>query len=127
MIDWNEYPNFTEDEFRCKCGCGRADMKHAFMNRLQLLRTACGFAFPVTSGFRCPEYDKLIGGADVHPSGEAGDLNLWGGKINIVVSHLARLGVNRFGLSQTGDYKDRFIHLDTVVDDKHPSPWIWTY
>ena len=23
-INWDAYPNFTEDEFRCKCGCGRA-------------------------------------------------------------------------------------------------------
>lgn len=126
MIDWN-YPNFTEDEFRCSCGCGRADMKAPFMNRLQLLRSACGFAFPVTSGFRCEEYDKLIGGAGVHPLGEAGDLNLWGGKINIIVSHLSRLGINRFGLSQTGDYKKRFIHLDTLISEDHPSPWNWTY
>ena len=34
MIDWNDYPNFTEKEFLCQCGCGRADMDQDFMDRL---------------------------------------------------------------------------------------------
>lgn len=126
-MNWEDYPNFTEDEFRCKCGCGRADMDPVFMNRLQLVRSSVAFGFPVTSGFRCDEYDKSIGGKGVHPTGKAVDLHLYGEQAFAVQSIIERFGIYRIGLKQHGSRQNRFIHLDCVDDPDHPSPWVWTY
>ena len=131
LLNWNAYPNFTEDEFRCKCGCGRADMKPQFLNFVQLLRTACGFPFVITSGFRCEKHDSSIGGAGVHPSGQACDLNVYGVQALAILDHRKRFGFNRIGLKQTGRFNSRFVHIDTLTKnadgDDIPSPWVWTY
>jgi hypothetical protein len=26
-VDWGRYPNFKREEFTCRCGCGRNEMK----------------------------------------------------------------------------------------------------
>lgn len=127
MINWDDYKNFTKEEFTCKCGCGRADMKPAFMNRLQMLRDFASFSFPINSGFRCLDYDNSIDGAGVHPSGEAGDLGLSGKRALVIVSNAVRFGFIRIGVKQHGPHHKRFIHLDSLIDADHPSPWIWSY
>jgi len=126
-INWNNYPNFSEDEFRCPCGCDQADMNPDFMEKLQRLRTAAGFGFPVNSGFRCEAYEIAIGGRGEHKEGEAADLGLAGEQALIVVSLAPKLGINRIGAKQHGPYEDRFIHVGTIDDPKYPSPWLWTY
>tara|TARA_R110000765_G_scaffold424614_2_gene535813 strand:+ start:822 stop:1205 length:384 start_codon:yes stop_codon:yes gene_type:complete len=127
MINWDAYTNFTADEFRCKCGCGFVAMDGDFMSRIQLVRSSVGFAMPVTSGFRCHKHDEKIGGAGVHPTGQAADFNLHGSQVFEVVAVAAKFGLHRIGLNQKGLRVNRFIHLDNLVDDKHPTPWIWTY
>ena len=32
MLDWSLYPNFTEAEMACKCGCGATDMNPIFIS-----------------------------------------------------------------------------------------------
>lgn len=127
ILDWNNYPDFEEHEFLCSCGCGRADMDPEFMFDLQLIRSSVDFLFRVSSGFRCPEYDERCNGADVHPSGHAADLLVFGGQVNdiVMLSELTR--IKRFGFHQRGPREQRFIHLDSLIKEGHPSPWIWTY
>ena len=122
------WANFTIEEMRCK-GTGLCEMDPYFMDSLQALRVACGFPFPVTSGFRAEEYDDSIGGAGVHPTGKAVDLQIYGHRVFEVVKLAAKFGFTGIGLSQKGDYSRRFIHLDTlpVGGSGHPRPWIWTY
>ena len=127
LLDWNNYPNFSEAEFMCKCGCGRADMQPEFLNRLQTLRTACDFPFRITSGFRCEAHDRAEKGAGVHPSGLACDINVYGEQLLTILDSCKLLCFHRIGLKQTGKWNKRFIHLDRLVSDKHPSPAIWTY
>jgi hypothetical protein len=26
-VDWGRYPNFKREEFTCRCGCGRNEMR----------------------------------------------------------------------------------------------------
>ncbi len=101
-INWDAYPNFSEAEFMCKCGCGRADMQPEFLYRIQLLRTACGFPFRITSGFRCEEHDRAEKGAGVHPSGLACDINV-----------LRRTGLNHF----------RFVQAARFSQDRPETDW----
>ena len=124
MIDWTLYPNFSENEMRCSCGCGRADMSPDFMAKLQTVRSFIKVPLIVTSGFRCPEYDEEIGGVGVHPTGHAADIAIYGRR----AYDLLRLSVNVFwgiGIKQRGS--GRFIHLDDLVSDAHPRPALWTY
>ena len=58
MINWSHYPNFTEAEFACQCGCGKADMDHGFISKLQQVRTAIDKPMRITSGFRCEIHNQ---------------------------------------------------------------------
>jgi len=124
MIDWADYANFTEAEMRCRCGCQRADMDPDFMYSLQKVRVAYGLPMPITSGFRCPDYDMSIGGAGVHPTGQAADIAVSG----TPVYHLLGIAIQQMrgiGLKQHGPHTSRFIHLDTTYGPMRPR--IWTY
>jgi len=122
--NWTLYPNFTIDEMRCKCGCGRADMNSDFMEALQRVRDALGRPMRVTSGFRCPEHDKAIGGAGVHPTGQATDIAVSGTDAYHLLSYAMDL-MTGVGLKQHGPHDKRFVHLDTTIGPARP--WIWTY
>lgn len=98
-----------------------------FMDLLQRLRIELGFPLPVTSGYRTLEHDRSIGGANVHPSGEAVDINVWGERYIRTFATAHRIGFIGFGSNQKGPYSGRFIHLDTLSDEDHKRPWGWTY
>ncbi len=123
MIDWSDSPNFTEAEMRCHCGCGRADMTPDFMATLQRARTLYDKPMGITSGFRCPAYDKRIGGAGVHPTGQAADIAVSGENVYHLLS--AAMAMRGIGLKQHGPHARRFIHLDTTYGPMRPR--IWTY
>jgi uncharacterized protein YcbK (DUF882 family) len=123
MIDWSDYPNFTEAEMRCHCGCGQGDMDPTFMAALQRVRNAFGRPMSVTSGFRCKDYDKRIGGAGVHPTGQAADIAISGENVYHLLS--AAITMRGIGLKQHGAHATRFIHLD--MTDGPMRPRIWSY
>lgn len=76
-MNWEDYPNFTEDEFRCPC-CGEATMNRLFMDTLQHLRVIYGKGIIISSGFRCLTYNESIGGGAPHPTGKASDIPIYG-------------------------------------------------
>ena len=123
MIDWSDYPNFTEAEMRCKCDCGRADMDPAFMAALQRVREAYGRPMRVTSGFRCKDYDKRVGGAGVHPTGQAADIAVSGEDAHALLT--VAIGMRGIGLKQHGPHVSRFLHMD--MTDGPMRPRIWSY
>ncbi len=125
MIDWSDYANFTADEMRCKCGCGKADMDPAFMAALQRVRDTLGAPMSITSGYRCPDHDKAIGGAGVHPTGQAADIAISGENAYHLLNAALLHGMRGIGQKQHGPYEDRFMHLDKTVGDLRPR--IWTY
>ena len=51
--------NFTVEELACPC-CAVALMGTEFMDKLQILRTHCGFPFVVTSGYRCKGHNEEV-------------------------------------------------------------------
>lgn len=112
MTDWASYSNFSESEFTCRCGCGKADMDDHFMFALQVLRTRLGFPFPINSGFRCKDYNTRKGYTQTHATGKAADIGVSG--------HLARALIdgassfNGLGVNQHGPHEKRFVHLDTL-------------
>jgi len=127
MIDFDDYANFSEDEFRCKCGCGGVDMTKSFMDKLQATRTALGFGLTISSGYRCVAHDKAERGKGEHTLGDAADIKIYGEQAFKLLSVAPLKGFNRIGLKQHGLFPFRFIHLGCTINKKYPSPWIWSY
>src|SRR6056300_680552 len=53
------WENFTLEEFACK-HCGKNEISHDLIDKLQELREECEFPFIVTSGYRCSEHPAEI-------------------------------------------------------------------
>lgn len=126
---------FTTKELACPC-CGEMDMDPHFMSRLVQMRREVGISLPVTSGYRCPDYNLKISNSGLsgpHTTGHAVDINLWGVELTRILRALDDYGLigkhhGGIGLKQTGDYHSRFIHIDDLTEeDHHPRPWVWTY
>ena len=123
---WKWSPIFTPEEMADR-KTGALFFVPEFMDLLHTLRTTLGFPLPVTSGYRTLDHDREIGGKNVHPSGEAVDINVWGERYVRTFAAAYELGFIGFGSKQHGPYKGRFIHLDTLYDETHKRPWGWTY
>jgi len=129
-FDWNDYPNFTEAEFVCKCGCGRADMDQDFMGRLQAMRSSVSFPFVITSGFRCPDHNDKVSGSGrtgAHTTGKAADIQVWGESAHNVLKQAMTLFTG-VGVAQKGASHSRFIHVDSISPGQEkPRPTVWSY
>jgi uncharacterized protein YcbK (DUF882 family) len=118
---------FSEDELRCKCGCGDLKFDERFLSILNAIRHDINIPLPVSSGYRCAnhpiEAKKFSPGA--HTTGKAADLLVFGDKAYDLVQIAMKHGIKRIGVSQKGHKNKRFIHLD--ADDSRISPVIWSY
>jgi len=116
---------FSEDELRCKCGCGEYRFDDEALNQLNSIRRDFGRPITVTSGYRCGKHPieaaKATGGA--HTEGKAVDLAVDRADALKLLKIALRHGVERVGVNQKGS--NRFIHLDWSTD--LPSPTIWSY
>ena len=125
-MNWHDYPNFHEAEFRCR-HTGEARMVPEFMARLQRLRDAYGKPMQITSGFRHRthpiEARKATPGA--HSLGRACDVAVTGADAIRLIVLAAELGFTGIGVQQKGE--GRFIHLDDVPWNILPRPALWSY
>lgn len=128
-IDWSLYPNFSEDEFRCKCGCGQADMNPTFLGILQTIRTIVNEPLVVSSGYRCPEHNNRVsstGRDGPHTTGRAVDLAVSHGLAHKVIAAALATGITGLGVNQKG--RGRFLHLDDLPEALgRPRPTVWSY
>ena len=120
-MNWADYPNFTEAEFRCR-HCGKQEMKPEFMGRLQALRDIYRTSMPITSGYRCPDHpiEKAKAEPGMHSTGLACDVGLQGADAHEILRLAMHLGFTGIGVQQKGS--GRFIHLDL-----RQTPTVWSY
>lgn len=73
MIRLTEH--FTLDEFRCEC-CRKVEVAYVIPYLLERIRLVVGDKVIVTSGYRCEEHNREIGGAEdsLHTTGRAVDI-----------------------------------------------------
>ena len=112
---------FELDEFRCPC-CKENDIKRSFALRLDKARRYADAPFVISSGYRCPEHNKEVGGSETssHLSGLAVDIVVKGSRHRYrIVAGLIQAGFNRIGIGKG------FIHVD--YDIKKPGMCIWVY
>ena len=128
MTDWR-WHNFTADEMRCRCGCGRADMSPLFMDVLQTIRMQYGKPMRVSSGYRCPSHNAKVsstGPGGPHTTGKAVDILVSGKDAHTLLQLcMAHMDVTGIGVSQKGAHDSRFIHIDTIEEGLRP--WLWSY
>ena len=67
--------HFHSTEFRCKCGCGKIYIDENLVNKMEHIFTKLNASkCIISSGYRCPSYDKKIGGfVGKHAEGLAAD------------------------------------------------------
>jgi uncharacterized protein YcbK (DUF882 family) len=122
------WKHFTRNEFACK-HCGENKTPDDFIDKLDALREQCGFALPVTSGYRCPEHNSKVshtGLTGPHTTGRAVDFGVRGDRAYKVMELAMRAGFTGIGLNQKGDA--RFVHLDDLPNAPgQPRPTCWSY
>ena len=120
-MDYKLTTHFSSSELACKCGCAQQNMDANFMDELEQLRTKLGRAMFITSGFRCPEHNKAVGGASgsYHLKGRAADIVCLSAEDrHNIVGAAIDLGFSGIGIDK------HFIH----VDNRGALPKkIWTY
>jgi len=104
--------NFSRFEFACHCGCGFDDVSLGLVDALQRLRDCVGRPVHVTSGCRCRNHNRNVGGAvnSYHLRGEAADVStklLTPGEL----ADLAEFTIPEFENGGIGRYPG-FVHLD---------------
>ena len=116
---------FEEKEFECKCkdkDCKMNNMQEEMKRRLDNARRFARTSFVITSGCRCTEHNKAVGGSKTssHLTGWAVDIRVEnsGDKYKILTGLLAA-GFNRIGIGSN------FIHAD--CDPKKIKCVTWTY
>ena len=121
-------PHFSNDELKCRCGCGEADMNPAFMSRLERVRIAYGKPMALSSAYRCQQHNFEVGGSKLSPhmEGRAVDVLVRGGDALELLDAAIYCGMTGFGIKQKG--KGRFIHIDDAdALPERPRKWIWSY
>lgn len=114
---------FTDEEFACKCGCGKADVSSDLVARLDQLREQLGRPIVISSGFRCESHNAAEGGVSdsAHTHGLAVDIKVSSGqeRFEVLAKVIRGYMFKRIGIAKT------FIHVD--IDDSKPQMVVWTY
>ena len=121
--------NFELREFACRCGSARCHftLVHSkLVETLQTLRQMLARPLILTSGFRCPGYNRVVGGRarSFHTTGMAADiLCLEAGHLEELAENAQRIpaigGIGRYPLR-------KFVHLDVRVRTDSEAPQIWS-
>lgn len=108
LAEWKaRWPSFQPSEIACR-HCGELLVDEAFMDTLQRQRDEAGAPIVLTSAYRCPVWNAMVGGAplSLHKLGKAGDQALRGRAITTVETQARRSGFAGFGRYKT------FLHAD---------------
>lgn len=113
---------FELSEFKCGCGCGLVKVQPEFLHRLLAARYIANTRFVITSGTRCLDHNRAVGGAEdsEHLYGWAADIATSSSHARwAILQALILSGFNRIGIESD------FIHAG--ADPTKISFVIWTY
>ena len=133
VTNWDEFPNFNEWEFKCPC-CGSVGkgIYKSLVVALQDLRNETGKPIGISSGYRCSNFNKQVGGDwnSAHLQGGAADFYFEDSSLgdqNYRVSIVNKLKTipqyHWCYCNVNGNYPNMgsAIHLDTLpIDYKEP-------
>lgn len=116
--------NFVTSEFRCKCGKPHSTLiSTELVNGLQQLINVLGASKAiVTSGYRCPEHDKAVGGngKGQHTLGRAADVKFYDRAGNAISTKLVACKAQELGFTGIANIDKTYtaIHLDVRTSGK---------
>ena len=110
---WKEIRYFTRAEFRCPCAaCGGfpAEPAESLVRLADQVREHFGAPALPSSGVRCPEHNKAVGGVwnSYHLAGKALDFRIQGRSAAEVLAFVRRLPVH-----YAYAIDERYVHMDT--------------
>jgi len=113
-VQWptgNVSAHFSAREFQCR-HCGTLVLHPLLVLGLEWLRHLVEQPIYVTSGYRCEEYNRQIGGApdSQHVLGKAADIRLHG--MDVLPLFRAAYRVPYFDGGGIGLYSEGFVHVD---------------
>lgn len=80
----------------------------------------------MTSGYRCPEYNKKRGFTQTHATGQAADIACDREHAFLIMKLALALGFTGIGVQQKGT--NRILHLDDLDEALgRPRPTVWSY
>lgn len=123
------YEYFPRHEVTCKCGCGLLP-SDSVMKKAVLIRKTTGIVMIVTSGARCPAYNKKIGSKSLAHTIGALDVKVSGRDVYRLVAEAIKQGMTGIGVDQKSStpHKSRYVHLDDLKDSSvTPRPMLWSY
>lgn len=102
IYSWDSIKHFKKSEFTCKCGCGLNNMNLAVVKIADKVREHFGSPAIVTSGSRCKQHNKEVGGVSNsrHLQGKAIDMYVKGVSGKDLLAYLKTL-VNKGELRYT--------------------------
>ena len=95
------WEHFSEDELRCK-GTGEIKMDEPFMKKLVALRKKLNQTMSITSGYRHPAHNSVIGGARNSP-------HLYGKAVDVAETHKVVCAAAREHYNRVEAKEDDFI------------------
>lgn len=110
--------NFNSYEFRCglgsPCSCTTVLIDDKLVEYLQKIRDHFNQPITITSAYRCPSYNKKIGGAtgSRHSKGQAADIVVKNIAPKEVAKYAESIGILGIGLYETNT-DGHFTHIDT--------------
>ena len=125
LANWKSYSYFKKEEFDCQ-HTGNNLMQHPFMEKLEMLRKSVGRGIQITSGYRDKTHpiEAKKEKAGFHADGIACDILANHVHALDIISKAYELGFKGIGVSQSGGFSSRFIHLDLRDAD---TPVLWSY
>ena len=119
--------HFNSQEFECPCNkCKVQYIDETLIQKLEIVREKFGKAIRITSGYRCPDHNKAIGGKDnsSHMAALAGDIT----PVIITLDSLDELYEICYNVfDNVGDGRiKKFIHVD-VREPKKTGKRHWLY
>jgi len=117
--------NFSLAEFGCSCGCGMNETKIELLHALQEVRTSLEEPMSITSGYRCEEHNKAVGGVNTssHVQGWAADIAIPSSSYayDIMEAIFATKKFHRIGYGKMGG--QLVLHVDIDVNKTPRVMW----
>ena len=126
--------NFSSGEMMCSCGCGEDSMDPDFMSILQNIRYEMQRPLRISSGVRCAKRNMQVSSTGKNgphvpriTGTMASDILIAGADALRLIDIARKHGISGVGISQRGTHAKRFIHIDTLSEETHPRPTMWSY
>jgi hypothetical protein len=130
-LDEMVHPYFSEsDQAACPC-CGAAFFDKRLLASLELARAYSGVPYPIISGYRCPDYDRVVHASEVTEgtyteSSHRKSLAVHIGTTDEFQRARVLYGLLKAGFSRIGLAPD-YVHVDLDSGPDKPANFVWIY